>query len=253
MSNAKNVLMLVVMSAGTLTLLTGSGVSQVQPAFADDDEDECNENRDNNCNEETQKVHQEIKCKVDGKIENGDKSDENSMSLSSNGDITCWNFAQNPEDGDAIVDEENSGTQNSGTQNLHTEDLDTQNSGTQNSGTQNSGTQNSGTQNSGTQNSGTQNLHTEDLDTQNSGTQNSGTQNVDGGDARVDDCGDHLLNFLDFHGPYHLHDFVGVQGDCHHRDYIHNSLDLNVPYHVHDFVDVHGDYHHRLHIHNSLD
>ena len=65
-----------------------------------------NENRDYNCNEETQKVHQEIKCKVDGSIENGDKSDENSMALSSTGTLNCWNFAQNPEDGDAIIDED---------------------------------------------------------------------------------------------------------------------------------------------------
>ena len=72
-------------------------------------------------------------------------------------------------------------------------------------------------------------------------------------DDDEDDCGDHLLNFLDFHGSYHVHDFVDVQGDCHHRDYIHNSLDFHVPYHVHDFVDVQGDYHHRHHIHNSLD
>ena len=28
------------------------------------------------------------------------------MVVNGNGDITCWNFAQNPEGGDAIVDDE---------------------------------------------------------------------------------------------------------------------------------------------------
>ena len=97
--------MLVVLSGGLLTVLTGTAVSQIQPAFADDDE-ECEDNGDNNCNEETQKIHQENNCKVDGEIENGDKSDGNDMALSSTGTITCWNLAQNPENGDAIIDED---------------------------------------------------------------------------------------------------------------------------------------------------
>jgi hypothetical protein len=105
MLNTKNMLMLVVLSAGLLTVLTGTAVSQIQPAFADDDE-ECEDNGDNNCNEETQKIHQENNCKVDGEIENGDKSDENSMALSSSGTLTCWNLAQNPQGGDAIIDED---------------------------------------------------------------------------------------------------------------------------------------------------
>ena len=95
-------LMLVVLSAGLITVLTGTAVSQTQPVFADDDE-ECEDNRDNNCNEETQKVHQEIKCKVDGEIENGDKSDGNTMTLSSTGTLNCLNLAQNPE-GEALLD-----------------------------------------------------------------------------------------------------------------------------------------------------
>lgn len=95
--------MFVLLSAGLLTVVTGTSMTQVQPAFADDDEDECNENRDNNCNEETHKVHQEIDCKVDGEIENGDKSDRNTMSLSSTGTLNCVNLAQNPE-GEALLD-----------------------------------------------------------------------------------------------------------------------------------------------------
>ena len=89
MLNTKNALMLVVLSASLLTVLTGTGVSYVAPAFADDDD--CEDNGDFNCNEETQKIHQENKCKVDGEIENDDKSDENSFDLSSSGVITCWN------------------------------------------------------------------------------------------------------------------------------------------------------------------
>ena len=104
MLNTKNVLMLVVLSAGLLTVLTGTAVSQVQPAFADKDEEECNDNGDFNCNEETQKVHQQNNCKIVNEIKNDDKSDDNSNGGNGNGDITCWNFAQNPEDGDAIVD-----------------------------------------------------------------------------------------------------------------------------------------------------
>ncbi len=103
MATTKNVLMLVVLSAGLLTALTGTAMSQTQSVFADD-EDECNDNRDNNCNEETQKVHQETNCKIVNENENKDESNGNTNEGSSNGPITCWNFAQNPEDGSAIVD-----------------------------------------------------------------------------------------------------------------------------------------------------
>ena len=96
--------MLVVLSAGLLTVLTGTAISQVQPVFAED-EDECNDNGDNNCNEETQKVHQETNCKIVNEIENEDGSDDNSNGDNGNGNVDCWNFAQNPQDGDAIVDE----------------------------------------------------------------------------------------------------------------------------------------------------
>ena len=106
MLKTKNVLTLVVLSTGLLTVLTGMAASQVQPAFADKDEDECNDNGDNNCNLETQKAHQENNCKIVNEIKNNDESDDNTNGGNGNGDITCWNFAQNPEDGDAIVDED---------------------------------------------------------------------------------------------------------------------------------------------------
>jgi hypothetical protein len=103
MLNTKNVLMLAVLSAGILAALMGTGGSVLSPAFAEDDE--CKDNGDNNCNKETQKVHQETNCKIVNEIENDEGSDDNSNGGNGNGDITCWNFAQNPQDGDAIVDE----------------------------------------------------------------------------------------------------------------------------------------------------
>ena len=61
MLNTKNVLMLVILSAGLLTALTGSEVSYVAPLFAE--EDECEDNGDFNCNEETQKIPKKITVK----------------------------------------------------------------------------------------------------------------------------------------------------------------------------------------------
>lgn len=99
MLNMKNVSMLVMPSAGLLTVLTGTALSQVQPGFADDEE-ECNDNGDDNCNEESQIIHQENNCKIVNDIENDDDSDNNLNGENGNGDIICWNFAQNPQSGD---------------------------------------------------------------------------------------------------------------------------------------------------------
>jgi hypothetical protein len=85
MLNPKNVLMLVVLSAGLLTVLTGTAISQLQPAFADDEE-ECNDNGDDNCNEENQIIHQENNCKIVNEVENDDGSDNNSNG--DNGKVT---------------------------------------------------------------------------------------------------------------------------------------------------------------------
>ena len=52
------------------------------------------------------KVHQENNCKIENEVENGDGSDSNSIGGNSNSDITCWNFAQNPDDGLAILDDD---------------------------------------------------------------------------------------------------------------------------------------------------
>ena len=95
--------MLVVLSAGLLTVLAGNGVSTFVPIYAEDDE--CEDNGNNNCNQETQKVHQEVKCKIVNDVENDEGSDGNSNNNLGNGNIDCWNFAQNPQDGDAILDD----------------------------------------------------------------------------------------------------------------------------------------------------
>jgi hypothetical protein len=105
MLNTKTVLMLVVLSGGLLTMLTGTAVSQIQPVFADKDEDECEDNGDFSCNEENQRLHLENNCKIVNENENEDKSDDNVNEGSSNGDMTCWNLAENPENGNVIVDE----------------------------------------------------------------------------------------------------------------------------------------------------
>jgi hypothetical protein len=104
MFETKNVLMLVVLSTGLLTALTGTGASVLTPAFAIDDD--CEDNGDDSCTEENQKVHQENDCKIVNENENDDDSDSNTYRDTGNGDITCWNFAQNPEDGDAIANED---------------------------------------------------------------------------------------------------------------------------------------------------
>jgi hypothetical protein len=92
--NTKNLLMFVVLSAGILTVLSGTGMSQVQSAFAE--KEECEDNDDNNCNDK--KIEQENDCKI--VIKNDDGSNSNSNTA---GDITCENFGANPEDVSGLV------------------------------------------------------------------------------------------------------------------------------------------------------
>jgi hypothetical protein len=74
MLNTKYVLILVVLSAGTLTALTGTGMSQAQTAFADTED--CKDNNNDNCNDDrSQYVEQENNCKIEN--ENKDHSDGN--------------------------------------------------------------------------------------------------------------------------------------------------------------------------------
>jgi hypothetical protein len=101
--NTKTVMMLAVLSAGLLTALTGTGASMIAPAFAIDDD--CEDNGDDSCTEENQRVHQENNCRIVNENENGDSS-TNTYSDNGNGNIDCRNFAQNPDDGIALVDPE---------------------------------------------------------------------------------------------------------------------------------------------------
>jgi maltose-binding protein MalE len=103
MSNTKNVLMLVVLSAGILTALTATGMSQTQTAFASyehrkhyDKERLCEDNNNNNCNDVKQKLEQENKCKIQNENSNERHSDDNDNSIrTGDQELNCWNYAQN--------------------------------------------------------------------------------------------------------------------------------------------------------------
>jgi hypothetical protein len=89
--------MFAVLSIGILTALTGTGISQVAPAFAD--KEECEDNDDNNCNERTHKMIQENNCKV----ENGYEKIGSVGSTTNNNDFTCINDLESPANGDDNV------------------------------------------------------------------------------------------------------------------------------------------------------
>jgi hypothetical protein len=106
MLNTKHVLMLVVLSAGMLTALTGTGLSQVQSAYADEEERVCENNDDNNCNDVKQKIYQENKCKIVNENENDDRSDDNTNDISTGEqEFNCWNHAQQAGD-DATAEDD---------------------------------------------------------------------------------------------------------------------------------------------------
>ena len=94
-------LMFVALSLGILTALTGTGISQVAPAFADKEEYEDND--DNNCNERTHKITQEDNCKAVNEFENFGSI----TSLTNDNQFTCDNDLTDPANGDdnGFVDE----------------------------------------------------------------------------------------------------------------------------------------------------
>ncbi len=93
--------MLVVLSAGILTVLTGTGVSQVAPAFAD--KGECNNNDDRNCNETTHKITQNDDCKAKNEYEKIGSLG----TTTNNNDFECTNFLSSPANGDDnVLDED---------------------------------------------------------------------------------------------------------------------------------------------------
>ncbi|MDW0224927.1 MAG: hypothetical protein QOA21_05880 [Nitrososphaeraceae archaeon] len=89
--NTKNILMFVALSLGILTALTGTGISQVAPAFAD--KDECEDNDDKNCNKK--EIEQTNDCGI-----TVDNSNNNQGLSENNGGLStsCSNFAANPDD-----------------------------------------------------------------------------------------------------------------------------------------------------------
>jgi hypothetical protein len=97
------VLMFVVLSAGLLTALTATGMSQTQTAFASsykrshyDKERFCEDNNNNNCNDVKQKVYQHNKCKIENENENKRYSDYNKNHIyTGDQELNCWNYAQN--------------------------------------------------------------------------------------------------------------------------------------------------------------
>jgi hypothetical protein len=86
--------MFAVLSIGILTALTGTGISQVAPAFAD--KEECEDNDDGNCNERTHKIIQENNCKAVNEFEHivtlGSPTNDNRFS--------CNNTLEDPANGD---------------------------------------------------------------------------------------------------------------------------------------------------------
>jgi maltose-binding protein MalE len=97
MLNTKNVLMFAVLSAGILTALTATGVSQAQTAFASSDKERvCEDNNNNNCNDVKQKIYQENKCKIQNENSNERHSDNNDNRIDTGDqELNCWNYAQN--------------------------------------------------------------------------------------------------------------------------------------------------------------
>jgi hypothetical protein len=86
--------MFVALSIGILTAITGTGISQVAPAFADNEE--CEDNDDNNCNERTHKIKQDDDCKTKNEYEH-----IGSMgSTTNNNDFVCTNVLISPANGD---------------------------------------------------------------------------------------------------------------------------------------------------------
>ena len=86
-------LMLVVLSTGMLTALTGTGISPVAPVFAETED--CEDNDDDNCNERNKKIHQEIDCRIVVDNSNNNQGlSQNNAGLST----SCSNFGANTDD-----------------------------------------------------------------------------------------------------------------------------------------------------------
>src|ERR1041384_5291348 len=89
--------MFVALSLGILTALTGTGISQVAPAFAD--KDECEDNDDNNCNVRSHEIKQDEDCKAKNEYEKiGSMNNP-----TNNNQFVCANVLVSPANGDDNV------------------------------------------------------------------------------------------------------------------------------------------------------
>ena len=86
--------MFAALSVGILTALTGTGISQVAPVFAD--KEECEDNDDDNCNERTHKITQEDNCKAANENEHVGTMG----STTNNNFFSCDNLLTSPANGD---------------------------------------------------------------------------------------------------------------------------------------------------------
>jgi hypothetical protein len=97
--------MFVVLSIGILTALTGTGISQVAPGFAD--KEECEDNDDNNCNEMTHNIIQENNCKSVNEFEHigvlGSPLNDNRFTCTN--DLTELANGNDNENVDIVIDE----------------------------------------------------------------------------------------------------------------------------------------------------
>ena len=77
MLKTKNMLMFVVLSAGMLTALTATMMSQAVPVYAD--KKKCEDNKNNNCNDshKTQKIDQKNKCETENENSHHSKKNDN--------------------------------------------------------------------------------------------------------------------------------------------------------------------------------
>ena len=85
--------MFVALSLGILTALTGTGISQVAPVFAETED--CEDNDDDNCNERNKKIDQELDCRI--LVDNSNNAagtSQNTAELST----SCSEFGANADD-----------------------------------------------------------------------------------------------------------------------------------------------------------
>jgi hypothetical protein len=112
MFQTKNLLMLVILSGGILTGLTGTMI-QAAPVYADTDD--CEDNDDDNCNrnnDRAQEITQENNCRADSGSANGGSADSGSANGGAGGNtgqddnrFVCTNTLLDPNTGNDAFNE----------------------------------------------------------------------------------------------------------------------------------------------------